>query len=268
MALLNHEEPVCWANAAEATRKRDAYKWARVDPTWANQQHEDTVRAQGWKHRSPDGIWKRVRVLGDSGQPLVEKIPQGAQFGTPATGLRNANVRTFVKVMTATGDEANIRISQGAAHDNTSDNSYERYMLGTKGRGEGWIQAGSCPVLLAMNGDLMPHKIVSPTVRGAFESAQPCGHHALGLKNPPCVHYEAEQIARLAARQARYEAQILAAKSEETKLLEGQVAVQERTATALTTAVEKMSATVTGLAGAVQEIQLERSTTPPPKAGK
>jgi hypothetical protein len=266
--LINHEEPVCWANVAASTRVRDAYKWARVDPAWAASQHEDSVRANGWKHRKSredGGVWRRVRVLSDSGQPLIEKIPQGAQFGTPATGLRNANLRTYVKVMTFTGDEPNVPIVQGAGHDNTADNSYERYMLGTKGKGEGWIPAGGCPVLLAMNGDLQSHKIVSPDVRAAFESAQPCNHNQLGIRNPPCVHYELEQEARMARRQSRHEAQIAAAKSDDAKLLEGQVAVQERTAKALTTAVETMSATVTGLAGAVHEIQLERSAAPKKK---
>lgn len=271
MALINHEEPVCWANVAESTRVRDAYKWARVDPAWANAQHDDTVRALGWKHRTTKaegGVWRRVRVLNDAGQPVLEKIPQGAQYGTPATGLRPANVRTYVKVMTGTGDEANIRISNGAAHDNTADNSYERYMLGLKGRGEGWIQAGTCPVLVAMSGDLLPHKIASPEVRAALESATPCNFNQLGIRNPPCDHYEAEQIARMTARQVKYEAQVEAAKSEDAKLLEGQVAVQKQTAKALTEAVEKMSTTVTGLAGAVHEIQLERSAAPKKKDDK
>jgi hypothetical protein len=255
MALINHEEPVCWANAAEATRTRDAYKWARVDPAWADSVSDDLIRAEGWKHRKAGGTWKRVRVLNDAGQPLIEKIPQGAHFGTPATGLRNANVRTFVKVMTATGDEANVRISHGAAHDNTGDNSYERYMLGIKGRGEGWIQAGSCPVMLAMNADVPVHKIVSPEVRKDIEASRPCNHNMLGIRNPPCPHYEAEQIARLDVRQKRHEAQIAAAKTEEAKLLEGQVAVQERTAAALTDAVK-------GLVGAVQEIREDKATAP------
>lgn len=264
MALINHEEPVCWANVAESTRVRDAYKWARVDPAWANATDEDRVKAEGWKHRASKqdgGVWRRVRVLNGAGQPVTEKIPQGAQFGTPATGLRNASLRTFVKIMTFTGDEANVRIAQGAAHDNAGDNSYERYMLGTKGRGEGWIQAGTCPVMLAMNGDLMAHKIVSPDVRHAFEAAQPCGYNAIGIRNPPCDHYEAEQIARLAQRQAKHEAQIAAAKTEEARLLEGQVASQAETAKALTDAVK-------GIVGAVQEIREDRASAPAPKGGK
>lgn len=258
MALLNHEEPVCWANVAESTRTRAAFKWARIDPVWMSGKHEEIVSAEGWKHRKhrdQGGVWARVRVLNDAGQPMIDKIPQGAQFGTPATGLRNAGVRTFVKVMMATGDEGNVRIANGAAHDNTSDNSYERYMLGTKGKGEGWIQAGSCPVLLAMNNDLFPHKIVSPAVLKAFHDGHPCAYNMLGIKNPPCPHYELEQEARLEKRQRRHEAQIEAAKSEEAKLLEGNVATQKETAAALTQAVQ-------GLVGAVKEIRDEKAAAP------
>jgi hypothetical protein len=263
MALVvTATEPVCWANAAEATRTRAAFKWVRVDPEWARTQSPDSIAAQGWRHRKkPGGDWYRVRVLSDTGKPLMEKIPQSAQYGTPLTGLQNANLKLFVKVLNKYGDEPNVRITQSAGHDVTGDNSYERYMLGIKGKGEGWIIAGSCPVVAAMNGDLHPHLVVSEGVRGAIDAAAGCHPNKLGVKNPPCPHYEAEQDARMERRQAEYDRLIANAKSEEAKLLEGQVKVQQDTAGALVDVVKAMSATVSGLAGQVADLQ-DKATAP------
>lgn len=256
MAMINATEAVCWANAAESTRTRAAFKWARIDPKWAAGRSPDEIQRDGWRHRlKPGGEWYRVRVTSDTGKPLLEKIPQSAQYGTPLTGLTNASLRLFVKVLNKYGDEANVRITQGAGHDVNADNSYERYMLGIKGRGEGWIVSGSCPVVSALNGDLQPHLVVSQSVRDAIEHAQACPHSRLGMKNPPCPHYEAEQDARWARRDEDYQRMIDNAKSEEAKLLEGQVAVQQRTSEALVQVVEKM-------AGTVREIQEERATAP------
>lgn len=249
----NQTDITCWANAAEPTRTRDAYKWVRVDPEWAKGKSADTIRAQGWRHRKkPGGDWHRVRVLSDTGKPLVEKIPQSAHHGTPLTGLTPASLRLFVKVLNKYGDEPNVKIAQGPTHDLGADNSYERYMLGVKGYGEGWILAGTCPVLEAMGGRLQPHLIADEGVRADYEDGKACHARDLGIKNPPCCHYEAEQDARLARRQAEYDRMVQNQKSEEAKLLEGQVSVQEKTASALTQAVQ-------GLVGAVKEIRDERA---------
>lgn len=277
MALVvTATEPVCWANAAEATRTRAAFKWQRVDPEWiaslyaslSREAADDVIATQGWRHRKkPGGEWRRVRALSDTGKPLMEKIPQSAQYGTPLTGLQNANLKLFVKVLNKYGDEPNVRITQSAGHDISGDNSYERYMLGIKGKGEGWIVAGSCPVSASMNGDLHAHLVVSDDVRAAIDAAQGCHPNKLGLKNPPCPHYEAEQDARMARRQTEYDRLIANSKSEESKLLEGQVKVQHDTAGALVDVVKAMSATVTGLAGQVADLQ-DKATTPAPKGDK
>ncbi len=233
-AVVNVNEATCWANAAESTRTRDAYKWQKVGDEW-----------------------HRVRSVDDAGRPLTERIPQSAMFGTPLTGLRPAGLRTFVKVMYANGYEGNVMVAQGAAHDNGGDNTYERYMLGTKGRGEGWIVAGSCPVLASLNGDLQRHLITDPDVRA---SEAPCGHGRLGIRKPPCPHYHAEMLARQAVYHAKQQRMLAAFKSEEAKLLEGQVAVQQRTSEALVDAVK-------GMAETVREIREERATAPV-KGGK
>lgn len=249
----NQTDITCWANAAEATRTRPAFKWVRVDPEWVKGKSAETISAQGWKHRKkPGGDWYRVRVYSDTGKPLVEKIPQSAFHGTPLTGLTPANLKLFVKVLNKYGDEANVKVAQGPTHDIGADNSYERYMLGIKGYGEGWIPAGSCPVLEALGGRLQEHMIASDAVRLDYEAGKSCHGRDLGIKNPPCPHYEAEQDARLARRQADYDHLIANQKSEEAKLLEGQVAVQKDTAAALTKAVE-------GLAGTVREMRDERA---------
>lgn len=258
MAMINQADQTtitCWANVAEGTRTRPAFKWVRVDPEWAKGKTAETISAQGWRHRKkPDGVWHRVRVLADNGRPLFDKIPQSAHHGTPLTGLTPANLKLFVKVLNKYGDEPNVKIAQGPTHDLGADNSYERYMIGTKGYGEGWILAGSCPVLEAMGGRLQEHLIVSESVRSDYEAGHACHARDLGIKNPPCPHYEAEQDARMARRQADYDMLIQNQKSDETKLLEGNVAVQKDTASALTAAVQ-------GLVGAVKEIRDERAPT-------
>lgn len=249
----NQTDITCWANAAEATRTRPAFKWSRVDPEWAKSKTAEQIREQGWRHRKkPGGDWYRVRALSDTGKPLMEKVPQSAFHGTPLTGLQPANLRLFVKVLDKYGDEPNVKIAQGPTHDLGADNSYERYMLGVKGFGEGWILAGTCPVLEAMGGRLQPHLIASDTVRADYDEGKACHARDLGIKNPPCCHYEAEQDARMARRQAEYDRMIEGHKSDEAKLLEGQVSVQKDTAAALTQAVQ-------GLVGTVKEMREERA---------
>ena len=242
MSLINSVEPVCWANAegAPATRERAAWKWQ-------------------------DG--RRVPSLDETGRHLTERVPQGAQFGMPITGLRQAQLKSHVKVMRYEGDEAFVRISQGAAHDIGTDNSYERYMLDVKGRGEGWIQAGTCPVAVVVNtpgfgNKVVGYPIVSAEVRAAIERGIACNHSTLGIRNPPCPHYLAEQQARWAQRLAQHKRRMEAQKSEEAKLLEGQMAVQERQAIAMTRAVEAMAAKV------AERDERDLVPTPPSKGGK
>ena len=87
----NQTDITCWANAAESTRTRAAFKWARIDPKWAAGRSPDEIQRDGWRHRlKPGGEWYRVRVTSDTGKPLLEKIPQSAQYGTPLAGLTNA----------------------------------------------------------------------------------------------------------------------------------------------------------------------------------
>ncbi len=157
-----------------------------------------------------------------------------------------------------------MRVSQGAGHDIGADNSYERYMLDHKGRGEGWIQAGTCPVAVVMNTPHFGNKvagnpIVSADVREAVKQGVACHHARLGIRNPPCPHYLAEQQARWKQRLAAHLRKTEAQKSEEAKLLEGQVAVQKQSA-------EAMVEVVKGMAETVREIREERAA--PAKAGK
>jgi hypothetical protein len=237
MSLINSIEPVCWANAegAPATRERGAWKWQ-------------------------DG--KRVPSCDETGRQLTERVPQGAQYGMPLTGLRQANILSSVKVMRYEGDEAFVRVSQGAGHDIGGDDSYRRYQLDHKGRGEGWIQAGTCPVSVVMNTPHFGNKvagqpIVSPEVRDAIARAAPCGHAMVGIRNPPCPHYIAEQQARWKQRHAMHNRKMEVLKTDEAKLLEGQVAAQREQAKAMADAVK-------GMAETVREIR----ETAPAKGGK
>jgi hypothetical protein len=239
MSLINTVEPVCWANAegAPATRERAAWKWQ-------------------------DGV--RVPSRDETGRQLTERVPQGAQYGMPITGLRQANLLTSVKVMRYEGDEAFVRVSQGAGHDIGADNSYQRYMLDHKGRAEGWLQAGTCPVAVVMNtpgfgSKVSGHPIVSAEVREAITASRPCNYNTLGIKSPPCPHYLAEQQARWKQRLAGHVRKMDAQKSEDAKLLEGQLAVQKQQAEAMTAAVQ-------GMAETVREIREERAA--PVKGGK
>ena len=233
-----NQEPVCWANEAPNTRTRDAFKWAKGE----------------------DGQWRRVQSTNDRGEPLKERIPQGAQHGTPIGGLKPAAIRSHVRVLRHDGVIADVRINQSAAHDSTAtgDTSYEHYMLGLKGRKLGWVRMGQCPAAMALSSDergpLMPQgsigvgnwsRIAAPDV---VHDGKPCRAEMVGRQNPPCHHFVAEHEARMkrAKAQSIVDAEIF--KSEESKLLEGQAKLQEKQTEVLNTAVSTMSRAVEKLA--------------------
>lgn len=229
--LTTDREPVCWANVAESTRTRVAFVWK-------------------------DG--QRVAHTDEHGRPITERVPQGAQYGTPIGGLQPAPVRSHVKVLRPEGWLADIRVSQGAAHDPVAlgDRSYESYMLDHKGRGEGWIQMGQCPAALAISTDslgraMLPvDKIVARDVVLGKEGvpAVPCLPHTVGVRNPPCKHFIAEQEARLKINKAFRPKLEAAFKSDEAKLAE----VQNQ---ALTHAMGRMTEVADNMAAVLAEMR-------------
>jgi hypothetical protein len=249
---LNIErEPVCWANEAPNTRSRPGFKWAR----------------------NAAGEVVRVPSLDASGQQLIERIPQGAQFGTPMTGLQSAPIRSSARVLRHDGVITDVRINNGAAHDATSlgDLSYEQYMLGTKGRALGWIPMGMCPAAMAVTVDsrgretLPSSTIAAPAV---VRDGHPCQARDVGRRNPPCRHFMAEWEARVAANKARHLRDIEAFKSDEAKLLEGQAKLQAQQSDVLTNAVSTMAAAVSALHARSPEVVPPEASLPPAKDAK
>lgn len=250
-AELNvNQEPVCWANEAPNTRQRHAFKWAKGE----------------------DGQFRRVQSTNDRGEPLMERIPQGAQYGTPIGGLKPAPIQSHVRVLRHDGTIADVRVNQGAAHDPaaTGDTSYQHYMLGLKGRKLGWIRVGQCPAAMALSSDERGPLLRSGAIGvgnwtaiaapDVVNDGRPCPAEMVGRHNPPCRHFVAEQEARLARAkaQSRVDAEIF--KTDEAKLLEGQQKLAAAQTEVLNTAVTTMTKAVEKLA--------DRVDAAPAKGGK
>lgn len=222
--LTTDREAVCWINVADGTRSRVAFVWK-------------------------DG--QRVPNRDEHGRMITERVPQGAQYGTPLGGLTSAPVRSSVKVMRWEGWLSDVRVNQAAAHDATGmgDTSYENYMIGHKGRGEGWVQMGQCPAALALSTDqvgrpLLPQdKIAAPEV---VLDGKPCLPQMVGVRNPPCRHFVAEQEARLKLNGHLRPKLEAAYRSDEAKLAEAQNA-------SLTGAITKMSEVAENIAAVLVE---------------
>lgn len=228
-ALIN-KEPVCWANEAPNTRQRHAFKWEKGE----------------------DGQWRRVQSRNAQGEALMERIPQGAQFGTPIAGLTPAPIRSHVRVLRHDGVIADVRINQGAAHDSAmyGDTSYEHYMMGLKGRKLGWIRMGQCPAAMALTSDergpLLPRSAIA--AGDVVLDGKPCPAEHVGRNNPPCRHFIAEQEARMKRAKAQGERDAAIFKSDEAKLLEGQQKIANEQTAAIGTAIGTMTKAVEALA--------------------
>ena len=233
-----NKEPVCWANDVEngapGSRSRFAYKW----------------------EKGTDGQFRRVPSRNSHGEHLMERIPQAAAIGTPIDGLRPAGIRSHVRVLRHDGVIADIRITQGAAHDPVAegDESYKHYMLGMKGRKLGWIPVGACPGAMALAVDDRGREQLPPSAVLAKEqvlNGKPCLPGQVGVRNPPCSHFVAEWDARLAAAQFRMERDVEAFKTDEAKLLEANSRQQAANSDNLNKTLDKVAGVLEVMAAKV-----------------
>lgn len=234
-----NREPVCWANDVEngapGSRTRWAYKWAKGE----------------------DGQWRRVPSLNSHGEHLMERIPQAASIGTPIEGLKAANIRSHVRVLRHDGVIADVRITQGAAHDPVAegDESYKHYMLGMKGRKLGWIPVGSCPGAMALSVDDRGREALpsGAILARSILDGNPCLPGQVGIRNPPCRHFVAEWDARLTAAANRSARDLEAFKTDEAKLLEQQAKQQTQNSDNLNRTLDKVADVLGVMAAKVAE---------------
>lgn len=234
MADGQEQEPILWCNRAEPTRTRFAYGW--------------------------DDNGNRVQLFDDkTGAPRIEKIPQQPHLGTPLFGLQQLRVRRSVKTLCDDGNEREIMVTNAAAHLNDTDNSYERYQLGTKGRKLGWIATGQCPSAMVMMGQISPDTVKSPKAR----DNEPCSAAVVGYGKPPCRHYKAEMARRRELRVLDDARRTEALKSEEAKLMESNAASQKEATAAMTALSDKLVSAVATIAEKVADAPVA-----PSKGGK
>jgi len=228
------QEPILWCNRAEPTRTRFAFGW--------------------------DDNGNRVQLFDDkTGAPRIEKIPQQPHLGTPLFGLQQLRVRRSVKTLCDDGNEREIVVTNAAAHLNDTDNSYERYQLGTKGRNLGWIPTGSCPSAMVMMGQIPPGTVKAE----AAKDGAPCSAAVVGYGKPPCRHYKAEMAKRKELRRIDDARRAEALKTEEAKLMESNAASQKEAAAAMTALSAKVVDAVAAIAAKVSD-----DATPAPAPSK
>lgn len=224
MADGQEQEPILWCNRAEPTRTRFAYGW--------------------------DDNGNRVQLFDDkTGAPRIEKIPQQPHLGTPLFGLQQLRVRRSVKTLCDDGNEREIMVTNAAAHLNDTDNSYERYQLGTKGCKLGWIATGQCPSAMVMMGQILPDTVKSPEAK----DGAPCSAAVVGYGKPPCRHYKAEMARRRELRVLDDARRTEALKSEEAKLMESNAASQKEATAAMTALSDKLVSAVATIAEKVAD---------------
>lgn len=220
-------EAICWAEIATAdtigpdSRKRFAFKW------------KDGQRVQ-----SVDPATKA---------PLVERIPIGAHYGTRLTGIRPArDIVSTVRMLRDNGAIVDMKVNNGPAHHVEGDDRYQLNAI-RKAAHYGWIKVGECPASLVVSGAISAAAIVSPEAK----DGQPCGRHLLGVRNPPCKHFLAEEAARVKATAAKFTAQEESAKTAESRILasnaESTAATQAATLELLTKQGETQAALVAAL---------------------
>lgn len=236
MADGQDQEPILWCNRAAPTRERFAFGW--------------------------DDNGNRVQLFDDkTGAPRIERIPQQPHLGTPLFGLQQLRVRRSVKTLCDDGNEREILVTNAAAHLNDTDNSYERYQLGTKGSKLGWIPTGSCPSAMVMMGQISPSTVKAPEAK----DGTPCSAAVVGYGRPPCRHYKAEMAKRRELRRADDARRAEALKSEESKLMESNAASQKEATAAMTALSSKIVDAVASIAAKVGD---DAPAPAPSKGGK
>jgi hypothetical protein len=223
MALeQNNSEAICWAERATApgARTRAAFKWV-------------------------DG--RRVPSVNAAGVQLMERLPLPAHRGSNLTGVTVAtDIKSTMKVLRHDGITADIKISNGPAHEVHGDDRYELNQR-NKARALGWIPIGECPAAMVAHGMIEPHTVLADDAR----DGKACSRAVLGIRNPPCRHYLAEETARIAAQAAKQAAREEALKSEEAKIMASNAATAKESVEKMTSLIDGQAETQARIADAI-----------------
>lgn len=239
MALeQSNSEAICWAEYATApgARNRAAFKW------------ENGVRVPS--------------VDSKTGAQLVERLPLQAHRGSKLTGVVVANdIKSTMKVLRHDGILADVKISNGPAHEVDDADRYAM-TIKRKGRALGWIPMGECPAAMAAYGAVPAHTLLADAAR----DGQACAPHTLGIRNPPCRHFLAEQKARVAAAEARQKAREEGVLTEEAKMNASNAATVKSSLESTTALLAAQGETNAVIAQALAALTAKAE--PPAKASK
>ena len=169
----------------------------------------------GFYLRNPQG--KRRKVFAEDGSPRWERIPSSAGRRRDRAMLRSDG---HVVNAPLTSHSANLDL------EGEQSNYYRK-----KHAREGWIPTRSCPVVLAMSGQIDP-KCLSPELREDLKNGKGCQPSDCS-EAEPCHHVVIEREYRQARRAAETEKREQAHESSSDKGLKAQLATQEKLTEAL-----------------------------------
>lgn len=162
---------------------------------WANKAKR--MRVQVAKQYNPKTKELEVIVDDDTGEPVMEKIPQrghvGERFMSENPKIRNS--QRWVHWLKHCGNEARVPVTNAAAQIDP-DTKFKQFIT-TKSKHFGWIPVGHCPIALIFAGGLRRNQLADKELKKALEDEKvsPCQHGSYG-ERMPCKHYIAEREAR------------------------------------------------------------------------
>lgn len=240
MALeSNPSAAICWAERATRPENRNfvAFKWDEATGT-----------------RVPSRDPKTNAVI-------LERRPLQAHRGNNLTGVQVASdIKPTMKVLRQEGVIADVKISNGPAHEVDDSDRYALYQR-TKGRAFGWIPVGECPAAMVAFGQVEPHLVIAD----AAKDGQPCKREVLGVHNAPCRHFWAELHARTAAAKVKQEAREESLRSDGDKIMASNASAMAATAQATTEILGRVSETQAHLASI---LTVSRQPEKPEKGGR
>jgi hypothetical protein len=207
---------ICWAERATRPEARNfaAFKW-------------------------DESSGQRVPSTNEAGVQLRDRRPLQAHRGNNLTGVSvAADIKSTMKVLRQDGITADVKVSNGPAHEAGEDDRYALYQR-SKGRALGWIPYGECPAAMVAHGIVEAHLVIAE----AAKDGKPCPRSDLGFQRKPCPHFWAELHAREAAAKARSAVREAAALSEGDKILASNAQAMASQAKATTEILSRVSET-------------------------
>ncbi len=165
-------EPILWANKAAAMRRRVAKRW------------------------NPATEQMETLIDDETGEPMIEKVPQRGHPGDPMSYMRSdlqpLRMQRWWHVLKHCGNETRV-VTTNAAAQADPDTKYKQF-IHAKGNYFGWIPVGTCPVLMRITGDIRANQLAAESLKVGSEA---CAHGSFS-EDRPCPHYYAERDARIA----------------------------------------------------------------------